>query len=65
MAEAKGAPMSHPSHDPTDSELRHTRAADADGVITDPPGRSPAEVDDSALRRIDGRHENDQEERED
>lgn len=42
--------MSHDDHDRTKVEPQHPESADANGVIADPPGRSPAEVDDSALR---------------
>ena len=42
--------MADDTHDRGEFEPRHPKSADADGVIADPPGRSPAEVDDSALR---------------
>ena len=42
--------MSDDTHDRGEFEPRHPESADADGVIAEPPGRSPAEVDDSALR---------------
>jgi hypothetical protein len=42
--------MSHDAHDRSEFEPQHPESADANGVIADPPGRSPAEVDDSALR---------------
>lgn len=42
--------MSHDAHDRSEFEPQHPETADANGVIADPPGRSPGEVDDSALR---------------
>lgn len=47
--------MSNDAHDNSPSDPQRDASVDANGVIADPPGRSPSEVDDSALRPLDGR----------
>lgn len=41
------------AHDNSPFQPQRDASADANGVIADPPGRSPSEVDDSALRPLD------------
>ena len=42
--------MPSETHDRRTFQPRHPESAEANGVNPDPPGRSPSEVDDSALR---------------
>ncbi|WP_426320032.1 hypothetical protein [Microbacterium sp. E-13] len=42
--------MTDDVHRQTEFEPRHPESAEANGVIASPPGRTPAEVDDAALR---------------
>ena len=45
--------MPHDAHDDAPFQPQQPASADANGVIADPAGRSPSQVDDSALRPID------------
>jgi hypothetical protein len=49
--------MPRDAHHDSPSQPQRDASADSNGVIADPPGRSPSEVDDSALRPLDGNSE--------